>query len=83
MAQVTDKELHFFAGVAVSFAAAILLNIVDVYVNIPLLPLWVLLITAAAASFREMQGVKWDWKDWVTTVVGGIPGVIVSFLSIL
>jgi ABC-type antimicrobial peptide transport system permease subunit len=56
MAQVTDKELHFFAGVVVSFAAAILLNIVDVYFNIPLLPLWVLLITAAAASYRECKG---------------------------
>jgi len=83
MAQVNDKELHFFAGVAVSFAAAILLNIVDVYINIPLLPLWVFIITAAAASYREMQGVKWDWKDWITTVVGGIPGVIVSLLSML
>ena len=84
MAQVTDKELHFFAGVVVSFAAAILLNIVDVYINIPLLPLWVLLITAAAASYREATGgTGWDWKDWTTTVVGGIPGVIVSFLSIL
>ena len=80
MAQVTDKELHFFAGVAVSFAAAILLNIVDVYLNIPLLPLWVFLIVAAAASYREMQGVKWDWKDWIHTIAGGLVGVLVSFV---
>jgi hypothetical protein len=80
MAQVTDKELHFFAGVVVSFAAAILLNIVDVYINIPLLPLWVFIITAAAASYREMQGVKWDWKDWIHTLAGGLVGVLVSFI---
>jgi hypothetical protein len=80
MAQVTDKELHFFAGVVVSFAAAILLNIVDVYVNIPLLPLWVFIITAAAASYREMQGVKWDWKDWIHTIAGGLVGFLVSFV---
>jgi ABC-type antimicrobial peptide transport system permease subunit len=80
MAQVTDKELHFFAGVVVSFAAAILLNIVDVYLNIPLLPLWVLLVTAAAASYREMQGVKWDWNDWIHTIAGGLVGVLVSFV---
>jgi hypothetical protein len=80
MAQVTDKELHFFAGVVVSFAAAILLNIVDVYLNIPLLPLWVFIITAAAASYREMQGVKWDWKDWIHTLAGGLVGVLVSFV---
>ena len=80
MAQVNDKELHFFAGVVVSFAAAILLNIVDVYINIPLLPLWVLLITAAAASYREMQGVKWDWKDWIHTIAGGLVGFLVSFV---
>jgi len=80
MAQVTDKELHFFAGVGISFAAAILLNIVVVYIIIPLLPLWVFIITAAAASYREMQGVKWDWKDWIHTLAGGLVGVLVSFV---
>jgi hypothetical protein len=53
---------------------------VDVYVNIHLLPLWVLLITAAAASYREMQGVKWDWKDWIHTLAGGLVGFLVSFV---
>ena len=71
MAQVNDKELHFFAGVVVSFGAAILLNILDIYISIPLLPLWVLVVVAAAASYREMQGVKWDWKDWINTMAGG------------
>ena len=80
MAQVTDKELHFFAGVAVSFAAAILLNILDIYISIPLLPLWVLVVVAAAASYREMQGVKWDWKDWLNTMAGGLVGFAISFV---
>lgn len=80
MAQVTDKELHFFAGVAVSFAAAILLNILDIYISIPLLPLWVLVAVAAAASYREMQGVKWDWKDWINTMAGGLVGFAISFV---
>jgi len=80
MAQVTDKELHLSVGLGISFAAAILLNIVDVYINIPLLPLWVFIITAAAASYREMQGVKWDWKDWIHTIAGGLVGVLVSFV---
>jgi hypothetical protein len=81
MAQVTDKELHFFAGVVVSFAAAILLNIVDVYINIPLLPLWVFIITAAAASYREATGgTGWDWKDWIHTLAGGLVGFLVSFV---
>ena len=80
MAQVTDKELHFFAGVAVSFGAAILLNILDIYISIPLLPLWVLVVVAAAASYREMQGVKWDWKDWLNTMAGGLIGFAISFV---
>lgn len=81
MAQVNDKELHFFAGVAVSFAAAILLNIIDVYVSIPLIPLWVFIIVAAAASYREATGgTGWDWKDWINTVVGGLVGVLISFV---
>lgn len=69
MGQVTDKELHFFAGVAVSFGAAI-----------PLLPLWVLVVVAAAASYREMQGIKWDWKDWLNTMAGGLIGFAISFV---
>ena len=80
MAQVTDKELHFFAGVAVSFGAAILLNILDIYISIPLLPLWVLVVVAAAASYREMQGIKWDWKDWLNTMAGGLIGFAISFV---
>jgi hypothetical protein len=81
MAQVTDKELHLSVGLGISFAAAIILNIVDIYINIPLLPLWVFIIVAAAASYREATGgTGWDWKDWINTVAGGLVGVLVSFI---
>ena len=74
-----DKEMHFWAGVVVSFFALILFKAVEV----PNCPLWVATAVIAAAVGKEMKDLidygKFDWRDAIYTVAGGVLGFILSF----
>jgi len=74
-----DKEMHFWAGVWVSFAALILLKSLEV----PYCWLWVLCAVVAAAIGKELKDLldygKFDWRDAVYTIAGGMSGFILSF----
>ena len=74
-----DKEMHFWAGVWVSFAALILFKAADVQHCW----LWVLTAVITAAVGKEVKDLmdygKFDWRDAVYTIVGGLSGVLLSF----
>lgn len=74
-----DKEMHFWAGVCVSFFALILFKAVDVQYCW----LWILCSVLAAAIGKEVKDVldygKFDWRDAVYTIAGGMSGFILSF----
>jgi hypothetical protein len=74
-----DKEMHFWAGVWVSFFALILFKAVDVQYCW----LWVLSAVLAAALGKEFKDVldygKFDWRDAAYTIIGGLSGVVLSF----
>jgi hypothetical protein len=79
MATPIDKEMHFWAGVSVSFVALILFKAVEVQYC----PLWVLCSVLAAAIGKELKDLldygKFDWRDAVYTIVGGMSGFLLSF----
>jgi hypothetical protein len=74
-----DKEMHFWAGVSVSIAALILFKALEVQYCW----LWVLTAVLTAAIGKELKDVldygKFDWRDAVYTIVGGLSGVLLSF----
>jgi hypothetical protein len=74
-----DKEMHFWAGVSVSIAALILFKSLEVQYCW----LWVLTAVLTAAMGKELKDVldygKFDWRDAVYTIVGGLSGVLLSF----
>jgi hypothetical protein len=74
-----DKEMHFWAGVSVSIAALILFKSLEVQYCW----LWVLTAVLTAAIGKELKDVldygKFDWRDAVYTIVGGLSGVLLSF----
>jgi hypothetical protein len=74
-----DKEMHFWAGVWVSFFALILFKAVDV----PNCWLWVLTAVIATAIGKELKDLldygKFDYRDATYTFVGGMSGFILSF----
>ena len=74
-----DKEMHFWAGVWVSFFALILFKAVDV----PNCWLWVLTAVIATAIGKELKDLldygKFDYRDAIYTFVGGMSGFILSF----
>ena len=74
-----DKEMHFWAGVWVSFAALILFKSLEVQYCW----LWVLCAVVAAAVGKELKDLldygKFDWRDAVYTIAGGMSGFILSF----
>jgi hypothetical protein len=74
-----DKEMHFWAGVSVSIAALVLFKAVEVQYCW----LWVLTAVVTAAIGKEVKDLmdygKFDWKDAVYTIVGGMAGFILSF----
>lgn len=79
MATPRDKEMHFWAGVSVSFLALILFKAVDVQYCW----LWVTCAVLAAAIGKELKDLldygKFDWRDATYTVVGGLSGIVLSF----
>lgn len=74
-----DKEMHFWAGVWVSFAALIFFKAIE----IPNCWLWVLTAVITAAVGKEVKDLmdygKFDYRDVVYTIAGGTIGVIISF----
>jgi hypothetical protein len=74
-----DKKLHFLAGVWVSIGSLILFKALDV----PYCWLWVLSAVLTAAIGKEVKDLmdygKFDWRDAVYTIVGGMAGFILSF----
>jgi hypothetical protein len=74
-----DKEMHFWAGVVVSFAALILFKALDVQYCW----LWVLTSVVTAAIGKELKDLmdygKFDYRDAVYTFVGGLSGFLLSF----
>lgn len=39
---------------------------------------------ASGLEFKDMQwGGKWDWLDWLATIIGGLIGQILQILIIL
>lgn len=77
--KVNDKELHFWAGVWVSFGALILFKAID----IKYCWLWVLSAVLSAAIGKELKDLmdygKFDYRDAVYTIAGGTVGVVLSF----
>jgi hypothetical protein len=74
-----DKQLHFWAGVWVSFGALILFKSLEV----KYCWLYVLCAVLSAAVGKELKDLmdygKFDWRDAVYTFVGGMSGFILSF----
>jgi hypothetical protein len=74
-----DKEMHFWAGVVVSFVALILFKALE----IKYCWLYVLLAVITAAVGKELKDLmdygKFDYRDAVYTFVGGMSGFILSF----
>ena len=74
-----DKEMHFWAGILVSYAALILFKALEVQYCW----LYVLCSVLAAAIGKELKDLldygKFDWRDAVYTIVGGMSGFILSF----
>jgi hypothetical protein len=74
-----DKEMHFWAGVTVSFFTLILFKAVEA----PYCPLWVAVFTIAAALGKEVKDLmdygKFDYRDAVYTIAGGVLAFVLSF----
>ena len=74
-----DKELHFWAGVWISFCALIFFKAIE----IENCWLWVLTAVVTAAVGKEVKDLmdygKFDYRDAVYTFVGGMSGFILSF----
>ncbi len=79
MATPKDKEMHFWAGVSVSIAALVFFKAVEVQHCW----LWVLTAVVTAAIGKEVKDLidygKFDWRDAVYTIVGGMAGFLLSF----
>ena len=74
-----DKEMHFWAGVTVSFFVLILFKAVEA----PYCPLWVAAFTIAAGIGKEVKDLmdygKFDYRDAVYTIAGGALAFVLSF----
>jgi hypothetical protein len=74
-----DKDMHFWAGVTISFFTLILFKAVDA----PYCWAFVLAAVIVAAVGKELKDLmdygKFDWRDAVYTFVGGMSGFILSF----
>ena len=74
-----DKELHFWAGVAISFFALIMFKAVEA----PYCPLLVAVSVIAAGVGKEVKDLmdygKFDYRDAVYTIAGGVLAFILSF----
>jgi len=74
-----DKEMHFWAGVWISFAALIFFKAIE----IEYCWLWVLTVIIVAAVGKELKDLmdygKFDYRDAVYTIAGGLSGFLLSF----
>ena len=74
-----DKEMHFWAGVSVSIVALILFKAIE----ITYCSLWVSGVVTAVAIGKEFKDLmdygKFDYRDAVYTVAGGMVGIVLSF----
>jgi hypothetical protein len=75
----SDKEMHFWAGVTVGIFALILFKAVEA----PYCPLLVSAAVLAAAFGKELKDLmdygKFDWRDAVYTIAGGVIPFVLSF----
>lgn len=74
-----DKEMHFWAGVAISIAALVFFKAIE----ISYCSLWVSGVVTAAAVGKELKDLMdyggFDWRDAVYTIAGGMVGIVLSF----
>ena len=79
MAKPKDEELHFWAGITVSFFALVLFKAVEA----PYCPLWVGASVILAALGKEAKDLmdygKFDYRDAVYTLAGGVLAFVLSF----
>lgn len=74
-----DKELHVKAGLAISFLALIVFEALGWH--------WMWTVTAvlSAAILKEFYDLvsygKFDDRDVLYTLLGGLPGIILSIIS--
>ena len=74
-----DKEMHFWAGVVVSFVALIMFKAVEA----PHCWAFVLAAVIIAAVGKEVKDLmdygKFDYRDAVYTIAGGVLAFVLSF----
>ena len=74
-----DKEMHFWAGVVVSFVALIMFKAVEA----PYCWAFVLAAVIVAAVGKELKDLmdygKFDYRDAVYTIAGGVLAFVLSF----
>ena len=74
-----DKEMHFWAGVSVSFFVLIIFKALEV----PHAWVYVLAAVLTAAIGKELKDLmdygKFDYRDAVYTIAGGMSRLILSF----
>lgn len=74
-----DKEMHFWAGVLISFMALILFKAIE----LPNCSLWVAIVVVAAAIGKELKDLmdygNFDYRDAVYTIAGGVLAFVLSF----
>ena len=74
-----DKEMHFWAGVLISFLALVLFKAIE----LPNCPLWVAVTVTVAAVGKELKDLmdygKFDYRDAVYTIAGGALAFVLSF----
>lgn len=74
-----DKEMHFWAGVWISFVALIFFKAIE----IKYCGLWIMVVVIAAAAIKELKDLmdygKFDWRDAVYTIAGGVFAFVISF----
>lgn len=74
-----DKEMHFWAGVWVSFFALILFKAVEAP-YCPLLVAGSVIVVAIGKEVKDLMDYgKFDYRDAVYTIAGGVIGFILSF----
>ena len=63
----TSRWLHFWWGVGIAITLTIVASVV----------------AATTAEYKDKaHGGKWDWRDWLCTVLGGLLGQAVQVLIV-
>lgn len=87
-----DKILHFLMGALIAFSVSVPLimreDSVDIYVNVMICTIGLIVAVIAAWAKETIIDEKWDWYDFIATIVGAcVPyaavalGTLFSILS--